>query len=62
METAKNMLIYSSYSYSRIAAYLGFASQSHLGTEFKKLTGMTLKTFRDTYARDDFIHDQLFKT
>ena len=29
---AKNLLIYSDYSYIEIATYLGFSSQSHLGT------------------------------
>lgn len=33
---AKNLLIYSDYSYIEIATYLGFSSQSHLGTQFKK--------------------------
>ena len=61
IDLAKNMLTYSSYPYSRIAAYLGFSSQSHLGAEFKQETGMTLKAFRDKYAKDDFIHDQLFQ-
>lgn len=56
----KNLLVYSSYPYSKIAAYLGFASQSHLGAEFKKVTGMTLKAYRDAHARDDFVHDQMF--
>lgn len=51
---AKNMLIYSPYSYIEIAAYLGFCSQSHLGKQFKAITGMTLKQFRDTYAVNDF--------
>ena len=34
---AQNFLRYSSYTYSEIATYLGFASQSHLGTHFKKI-------------------------
>lgn len=52
----KNMLIYSPYSYIEIASYLGFCSQSHLGKQFKTITGMTLKQFRDTYAVNDFNH------
>lgn len=51
---AKNMLIYSPYSYSEISTYLGFSSQSHLGKQFKALTGMTLKQFRDTYSTTEF--------
>lgn len=46
----KNMLTYSPYSYSAIAAYLGFSSQSHLGKLFKKETGMTLGDYRLKYG------------
>ena len=46
MEQVKNLLTYSDFSFGEIANYLGFASQSHLGTQFKKLTGMTLKEYR----------------
>ena len=46
---AKNLLVYSSYSYLEIAHYLGFSSQSHLGTHFKKQTGLTLKDYRDRF-------------
>ena len=53
----KNMLIYSPYSYIEIATYLGFCSQSHLGKQFKAVTGMTLKQFRDTYASTEFHAD-----
>ena len=42
---AKNLLIYSDYSYIEIATYLGFSSQSHLGTQFKKHTGYTPSQF-----------------
>ncbi len=48
---AKNLLIYSDYSYIEIATYLGFSSQSHLGTQFKKFTGYTLRQFREIYGR-----------
>lgn len=53
----KNMLIYSPCSYIEIATYLGFCSQSHLGKQFKAVTGMTLKQFRDTYASTEFHAD-----
>ena len=33
-------------SVSEIAAYLGFSSQSHLGAQFKKVTGYTLRQYR----------------
>lgn len=46
----KNLLIYSPYTYSEIAAYLGFSSQSHLGKTFKKYTGLTMKQYRDRYG------------
>lgn len=50
----KNLLTYSDYSYLEIAHYLGFLSQSHLGTRFKSITGMTLKQYRDMYRKDSF--------
>lgn len=50
----KNLLSYSPYSYSEIAAYLGFSSQSHLGKVFKKHTGMTLKQYRDRFGVREF--------
>lgn len=48
---AQNLLMYSDYSYSEIAAYLGFASQSHLGTQFRKTVGMTLREYREIYGK-----------
>ena len=50
---AKNLLIYSDYSYIEIATYLGFSSQSHLGTQFKKRTGYTLRQYREIYGRKE---------
>lgn len=46
IKLVKNMLTYSTYTASEIAAYLGFSSQSHLGAQFKKVTGYTLKQYR----------------
>lgn len=54
IKLAKNMLIYSRYSYNEIASYLGFSSQSHLGARFKKHTGMTLHQYREKYGRREF--------
>lgn len=51
---AQNLLMYSDYSYSEIASYLGFASQSHLGRQFKDVTGMTLRQYREIYGAKDF--------
>lgn len=50
---SKNLLIYSDYSYIEIATYLGFSSQSHLGTQFKKHTGYTLRQYREIYGRKE---------
>lgn len=50
---AKNLLIYSDYSYIEIATYLGFSLQSHLGTQFKKHTGYTLRQYREIYGRKE---------
>lgn len=54
MNLVKNLLVYSPYSYSQIATYLGFASQSHLGAQFKKDTGMTMRQYRNLYGRREF--------
>lgn len=51
----KNLLIYSQYSFSQISSYLGFTSQSHLGKAFKKATGYTLKEYRNTFAKSEFL-------
>lgn len=47
---AKNLLVYSQYSYIEIASYLGFSSQSHLGAQFRQVTGYTLRQFREKYS------------
>lgn len=51
----KNLLKYSAYSYGEIATYLGFASQSHLGSSFRKETGMTLSQYRKKYQMQEFM-------
>ncbi|MGC6177191.1 helix-turn-helix domain-containing protein [Lacrimispora sp. 38-1] len=56
IKLAENLLIYSKYHYIEISAYLGFSSQSHLGKQFKEVTGMTLKQYRDCYGVKEFIH------
>lgn len=53
IERAKNLLTYSEYSYIEIAAYLGFSSQSHLGAQFKNITGCTLHQYRSRYGADN---------
>ena len=54
---ARNMLVYSSYSFIEIANYLGFSSQSHLGEQFRRITGSTMQQYRDRYGKDDFLHE-----
>lgn len=46
VERGKNLLRYSDYSLQSIGQYLGFASQSHFGREFKKYTGVTPADYR----------------
>ena len=50
----KNLLKYSDYTYTEIATYLGFSSQSHLGAQFKKITGFTLREYRVQYGAEQF--------
>lgn len=50
IQMTKNLLIYSHYTYSEIAAYLGYSSQSHLGKAFKQHTGMTMCQYRTKFG------------
>ncbi len=54
MNLVKNLLVYSRYSGSEIAAYLGFSSQSHMGKKFKEYTGMTPYQYRRVYGVKEF--------
>lgn len=49
IKIVKKLLIHSDYSYIEIAACMNFSSQSHLEKQFKKLTGITLKQYREKY-------------
>ena len=49
IEMAKNLLQYSEYSMIDIANRLSFSSQSHFIQQFREVTGMTPKKYRDTY-------------
>lgn len=49
MKAASNMLRFSDYSYSDIAAYFGFASQSHFIQCFRTELGITPKEFRKKF-------------
>lgn len=55
VELAKNLLIYSQYTYSEIAAYLGYSSQSYFGKNFKQITGYTPGQYRKEFASPKFI-------
>lgn len=46
VERGKNLLRYSDYDLQTISQYLGFASQSHFGKEFKKYAGFTPADYR----------------
>lgn len=54
IDIAKNLLIYSQYTYTEIATYLGFSSQSHFGKCFKQITDTTPGAFRNDYKATDF--------
>lgn len=49
VESAKNMLMYSDYSYIDISNYINFSSHSYFIKVFKKHTGMTPKEYRNNY-------------
>ncbi|MDO4632459.1 MAG: helix-turn-helix transcriptional regulator [Eubacteriales bacterium] len=51
IEMAKNMLQYSQYTIIEIANRLAFSSQSHFIQQFRELTGMTPKKYRDEHFR-----------
>ena len=52
VNTAKNMLRYSDYTLSEIAAVLAFSSQSHFTRVFREQTGCTPAEYRRRIARD----------
>lgn len=55
IKLAKNLLTYSHYTYSEIAAYLGYSSQSHFGKSFKQSTGRTPGQYRREYGAEGFL-------
>ena len=49
IKVVKKLLIHSDRSYLEIATCMSFSSQSHLETQFKKITGITLRQYREKY-------------
>lgn len=58
IESAKNMLLYSDFSYLEIATTLGFASHSHFIACFKKVTSYTPKQYKDEFFRKQLSEDK----
>lgn len=51
IEAARNMLLYSEYSYAEISASLAFSSQSYFTQVFKKSTGYSPRKYRTRFFR-----------
>ena len=49
IKVVKKLLIHSDRSYLEIAICMSFSSQSHLEKQFKKITGITLRQYREKY-------------
>lgn len=54
VEAAKNMLLYSDYSFSRISSCLAFSSQSYFIRIFRESTGYTPRDFRNRFYLSSF--------
>ena len=52
ISTAQNILIFSDFPISEIAASLGFSSQSAFTAAFHRLTGMTPMRYRNQYSEE----------
>ncbi len=57
IQTAKNMLKYSEFSYLDISLALGFSSQSAFISVFKKVTGITPKKYKEEYYMNNISPD-----
>ena len=58
IETAKNMLLHSSYSAAEIASILAFSDQSYFTEVFKKQTGLTPKRYQSLYLNASGLPDR----
>ena len=56
INTAKNILTFSDFSVTEIAAALGFSSQSAFSAAFRKLTGLTPQQYRRTHSDIQVCH------
>ena len=56
---AKNMIAYTHMPYAEISLNLGFSSQSHMGKEFKRITGLTPSAYRLEHSLDDFVSNSM---
>ncbi len=54
--TAQNILLFSDFPISEIAASLGFSSQSAFTTAFRRLNGMTPMQYRNRYGNEHALH------
>ena len=59
IEYAKELLCYSQLAISEIAYRLGYSSPAHLSSQFKQVTGMTPKVFRELEKHDRVSLDAL---
>jgi len=51
IERAKELLVYDELSLTEISERLGYSSLAHLSNQFKKITGLTLKHFKQVGAK-----------
>lgn len=54
--TAQNILLFSDFPISKIAASLGFSSQSAFTTAFRRLNGITPLQYRSRYGNEHALH------
>lgn len=57
--TAQNILAFSDFPISEIAASLGFSSQSAFSAAFRKLNGITPMQYRNQYGNGSPIHSEM---